>query len=59
MAQFESLENHAETIENEGTVATEQFEETVDLQEEESDEEGTDEGEEVEPSEEEEAEKEA
>jgi len=56
MAQFDSLENHAETIENEGHVATEQVEETVDLQDEEADEEGTDEEEVVEPSEEEEEE---
>lgn len=53
MAQFESLENFAEIIENEGHAAPEQEEETVDLQE---DVDGEDESEETEAETEEETE---
>lgn len=51
MAQFESLENHAETIENEVNLAVDQSEETVESTEEVD---GDDEADEVEPAEEEE-----
>lgn len=42
MAQFESLENHAETIENEVTLVSEQVEETTDTLEPEEGEEDAD-----------------
>ncbi len=42
MAQFESLENHAETIENEVTLVAEQVEETTDTLEPEEGEEDAD-----------------
>ena len=60
MAQFESLENLAETIENEGQAAVEQIEESVELHEEVDGDEDAEEVEDAaEPEEEEEEEKEA